>query len=47
MGSLTTQPLYPWGKSPQYPLSRGLGGPCNRYVWTFWKGEESLVLAGI
>jgi len=21
------QPLYPWGKSPQYPLDRMLGGP--------------------
>jgi hypothetical protein len=28
--SFTSRPLYPWGKSPCYPMSRRLGGPQNR-----------------
>jgi len=24
--NFTSQPLYPWGKSPQHPLNRRLGG---------------------
>jgi len=24
--NLSSQPLYPWGKSPQHPLNRRLGG---------------------
>jgi hypothetical protein len=28
--SFTTQPLYPRGESPRYPLDRRLGGPQNR-----------------
>jgi hypothetical protein len=28
--SFTPRPLYPQGKSPQYPLDRRLGGPQNR-----------------
>jgi hypothetical protein len=29
--SFTSQPLYPQGKSPWYPLVRRLGGPQNRF----------------
>jgi len=28
--SFTPQPLYPWGKSPWYPLDRRLGGPYSQ-----------------
>jgi hypothetical protein len=35
--SFTPQPLYPWGKSPQYPLHRRLGGPQSR---SGRRGEE-------
>jgi hypothetical protein len=28
--SFTSQPLYPQGKSPRYPLHRKLGGPQGR-----------------
>jgi hypothetical protein len=28
--SFTPRPLYPQGKSPWYPLDRGLGGPQSR-----------------
>jgi hypothetical protein len=28
--SFTPRPLYPQGKSPLYPLDRGLGGPQSR-----------------
>jgi len=31
VASLTPRPLYPWGKSPQYPLDRGLDGPQNQF----------------
>jgi hypothetical protein len=28
----TPRPLYPWGKRPQYPLDRRLGGPQSRFA---------------
>jgi hypothetical protein len=31
--SFTPWPLYPWGKSPRYPLDRRLGGPQSRSGW--------------
>jgi hypothetical protein len=43
--SYTNQPLYPQGKSPVYPLNRGLGGPQS------WFGgcrkEEVLTQSGL
>jgi hypothetical protein len=36
--------LYPWGKSPQYPLDRRLGGS-PELVWILWRREKSLALA--
>jgi len=35
--SFMPQPLYPWGKSLQYPLDRRLGGPQS---WSGQSGEE-------
>jgi hypothetical protein len=29
--SFIPQPLYPWGKYPQYPLDRRIGGPQSQY----------------
>jgi hypothetical protein len=29
--SFTPRPLYPWGKSPRYPLGRRLGGLLKQY----------------
>jgi hypothetical protein len=38
--SFTLQPLYPRGKSPQYPLDRRLGGP---QTWSGQRGEEKIL----
>jgi hypothetical protein len=35
--SVMPRPLYPWGKSPLYPLDRRLGGPQS---WSGCYGEE-------
>jgi hypothetical protein len=40
MVSFTSHPLYPWGKSFQYPLDRRLGGP-RELVWTTSRRENS------
>jgi len=39
MVSFTPQPLYAWGKNPQYPLDRRLGGPQSQseYDGESWK----------
>jgi hypothetical protein len=37
-------PFYPWGKSPQYPLDRMLGGP--KYQSGCRGEEKNLALAG-
>jgi hypothetical protein len=38
--SFTPWPLYPWGKSPLYPLDRRLGGPQS---WSGQRGEEKIL----
>jgi hypothetical protein len=38
---IMSRPLYPWGKSPQYPLDRRLGESQN---WSGWLGEEKKIL---
>jgi hypothetical protein len=40
--SFTPRPLYPQGKSPQYPLGRTLGGPQSRSGYAKGKEEEML-----
>jgi hypothetical protein len=39
MVSFTPGPLYPIGKSPQYPFDRRLGGPPET-IWTLWRKEN-------
>jgi hypothetical protein len=38
--SFTPRPLYPWGKSPRYPLDRRLGVPQSR---SGRRGEEEIL----
>jgi hypothetical protein len=40
MVSFAPQPRYAWGKSPQYPLERKLGGLQN---WSEQLGEEKIL----
>jgi hypothetical protein len=42
---LKSRPLYPHEKSPRYPLTRRSGFP--EPVWTLWRREIPLLLAGI
>jgi hypothetical protein len=42
VASFMTCSLYPWGKSPRYPLDRRLGGPQN---WSGWHGEEKILVS--
>jgi hypothetical protein len=43
--SFTPLPLYPWEKSPQYPLDRRLSGPQSRSEYC--EEEKNLALLGI
>jgi hypothetical protein len=38
--SFTPRPVYPWGKSPLYPLERRLGGPQSQFGR---RGEENIL----
>jgi hypothetical protein len=33
--------LYPWGKSPRYPLDKRLGWGAPELVWTWWWREKN------
>jgi hypothetical protein len=38
-GQFHSWPLYPWGRSPQYPLDRRLGGP---HGWSVRYGKKKI-----
>jgi len=47
MVSFMSQPFYPWGKYPQYPLGGRLGGPQSQFGCGGKEKSPSMLLPGI